>query len=136
MLANTHHETDRTMQPIEEYGKGKGREYGKPDPATKQTYYGRGFVQLTWKANYDTMGKKLGVDLVNHPELALRLNVATQILFVGMMEGRFTGAKLSSYFNPTKEDWVNARRIINGVDKANLISTYGKAYYAALSHTT
>ena len=53
-----------------------------------------------------------------------------------MMEGRFTGAKLSRYFNPTKEAWVNARRIINGVDKANLIATYGKAYDAALSHTT
>ncbi|MSP37826.1 MAG: hypothetical protein EXR70_04985 [Deltaproteobacteria bacterium] len=136
MLATTHHETDRTMQPIEEYGKGKGREYGVADPATKQVYYGRGFVQLTWKVNYQTMGKKLGVDLVNHPELALRLTVATQVLFFGMMEGRFTGVKLAAYFNPSKEDWINARRIINGLDKANLIATYGKAYYAALSHTT
>jgi hypothetical protein len=35
------------MQPIEEYGKGRGMPYGKPDPTTGQVYYGRGFVQLT-----------------------------------------------------------------------------------------
>jgi len=35
------------MQPIEEYGKGKGMKYGSPDPETGQTYYGRGFVQTT-----------------------------------------------------------------------------------------
>ena len=67
MLATTHHETDRTMQPIEEYGKGKGRTYGVADSVTGHTYYGRGFVQLTWKSNYQSMGKKLKVDLVNRP---------------------------------------------------------------------
>jgi glycosyl hydrolase family 19 (putative chitinase) len=136
MLATTHHETDRTIQPIEEYGKGKGLEYGKADPVTGQTYYGRGFVQLTWKSNYIAMGKKLNVDLLNHPERALDLRVATQILFRGMMEGSFTGVKLTNYFNPNKEDWINARRIINGLDKANLIAAYGKSYYASISHTT
>jgi putative chitinase len=136
MLATTHHETDRTMQPIEEYGKGKGRTYGVADSVTGHTYYGRGFVQLTWKSNYQSMGKKLKVDLVNRPELALGLKVATRILFQGMMEGTFTGVRLSTYFNPNKDDWMNARRIINGLDKANLIAGYGKSYYAAISYTT
>lgn len=136
MLATTHHETDRTMQPIEEYGRGKGREYGKADPQTGKTYYGRGFVQLTWKYNYEAMGKLLGIDLVNKPELALELAPAVQILFIGMMKGTFTGKKLSDYLNETRGDWVNARRIINGVDKANLIASYGQQYYAAISHTT
>ena len=136
MFATTHHETDRTIQPIEEYGKGKGLEYGKRDPVTGQTYYGRGFVQLTWKRNYASMGKKLQVDLLNHPERALDLAVATQVLFQGMMEGSFTGVKLANYFSSDKDDWVNARRIINGLDKANLIATYAKTYYAAISHTT
>jgi len=136
MLATAHHETDRTMQPIEEYGKGKNLDYGKADPATGQIYYGRGFVQLTWKRNYEAMGKKLKTDLVSHPERALELKVATQILFLGMIEGTFTGVRLSNYFNPNKEDWVNARRIINGLDKANLIAAYAKSYYAAISYTT
>jgi len=136
MLATTHHETDRTMQPIEEYGKGKGRAYGRTDAETGQAYYGRGFVQLTWKANYEAMGKKLQIDLLNHPELALKLDVATQILFLGMIEGRFTGKKLADYFNPQKEDWVRARQIINRLDRANLIATYAKSYYSAIGHTT
>jgi hypothetical protein len=136
MLATTHHETAMRMQPIEEFGKGRGHPYGVPDPQTGQTYHGRGFVQLTWKNNYASMGTRLKVDLVNHPELALDLGVATQILFTGMMEGSFTGVKLGDYFNATKEDWINARRIINGTDRAQAISLYGKSYYASLSHTT
>ena len=136
MLATTHHETDRRMQPIEEYGRGRDHAYGVPDPDTGQTYYGRGFVQLTWKSNYETMGKRLKIDLVNHPELALGLDVATEILFLGMMEGSFTGKKLSDYLNSAEEDWVNARRIINRLDKAALIASYGKSYYAGISYTT
>jgi len=41
-----------TIQPIEEIGKGSGQDYGKTDPETGQAYYGRGFVQLTWRDNY------------------------------------------------------------------------------------
>ncbi len=142
MLATAHHETDRRMQPIEEYGKGKGRAYGSrlkmnrtPYNDVNGIFYGRGFVQLTWYENYDKAGKKLGIDLLNDPSKALDLSVAAQIMFLGMMEGWFTGKKLSDYFNSNTEDWVNARRIINGTDKANLISSYGRNYYACISHT-
>jgi hypothetical protein len=136
MLATTHHETARTMQPIAEFGKGKGRPYGVPDPQTGQTYYGRGFVQLTWKANYERLGKLVKQDLVDHPDLALTLPVATPILFTGMMQGLFTGKKLGDYFDGSTADWVNARRIINGTDQAANIASYGTRYYACLSHTT
>jgi hypothetical protein len=137
MLATVHHETDRTMQPIEEYGRGKGKKYGQPDAVTGKTYYGRGFVQLTWKANYEAMAKLLGIDtLATEPERALELGPATQILFVGMTKGTFTGKKLSDYFSPGVGDWVNARRIINALDKADVIASYGQQYYAALGHTT
>lgn len=37
-------------------------------PAVGQ-YYGRGFIQLTWKENYLALGKLTGYDLVNQPEL-------------------------------------------------------------------
>lgn len=136
MLATVHHETDRKFQGIEEYGKGKGKKYGKPDPQTGKIYYGRGFVQLTWKDNYRKMSDVCGVDLVKKPELALEAKNCTKILFYGMTNGSFTGKKLSDYFNKTKGDWVNARRIINGTDKANLIAGYGKSYYAAIGYTT
>jgi putative chitinase len=135
-LATTYHETDQHMQPIEEYGKGQGRPYGKPDPATGKIYYGRGFVQLTWERNYKTMSDLLGVDFVDQPERALDLDNATAIMFTGMLKGLFTGKSLGDYFNRTKEDWVNARRIINGVDKARAIAMYGHNFYSAISYTT
>lgn len=134
MLATTYHETDRKMQPIEEYGKGRGRPYGLPDPHTGQTYFGRGFVQLTWKANYEEMSKLVGADLVNIPSLALDLGISTRILFIGMFRGIFTGKKLSDYFNATKEDWFNARKIINGTDRANDIANYAKVFYSAIAY--
>ncbi|GAC1624495.1 MAG: chitinase [Nevskia sp.] len=136
MLATSFHETDATMQPIEEYGKGKGRPYGRPDPQTGKIYYGRGFVQLTWRDNYDTLGKLLKVDLVGTPELALDLRIASDVMFAGMTRGLFTKKKLADYFGAGIEDWVNARRIINGTDKANLIAGYGQDFYAAISYTT
>jgi hypothetical protein len=144
MLATVYHETAKTMQPIEEYGKGKGYRYGKkikrsgiPYSLPDKIYYGRGYVQLTWFENYETMGRLLGVDLLNNPELALRPAIAADIMFEGMTKGNshfgdFTGKSLENYFNETKEDWVNARRIINGTDKADLIAGYGKKFYNAL----
>lgn len=138
MLATDWHETAATMQAIAEYGKGKGRSYGKPHPKTGKIYYGRGLVQLTWYDNYLKMGKLLGVDLVNDPDLALQMDIAVKIMFEGMTTGKsfdgdFTGKHLGNYFNKTKEDWINARRIINGLDKAKLIAVYAKKFYAALT---
>ncbi len=142
MLATAHHETDKRIQPIEEYGKGKGRPYGKNIKMNETRYndtanlfYGRGFVQLTWYENYQKAGAKLGLNLIKNPEKTLELPVATKIMFLGMMEGWFTGKKLSQYFNSTTEDVYNARRIINGTDKANLIADYAYDYYSCISYT-
>jgi hypothetical protein len=117
MLATTFHETARTMWPIEEYGKGAGKTYGKRDPETGETYYGRGFVQLTWRENYHNATVELGLtdvrDLEYHPDQALDLIIASQIMFRGMSEGWFTNKKLSTYFSETRDDPVGARAIIN-----------------------
>ena len=137
MLATSFWETAHTMWPIEEWGKGQGHPYGVPDPVTAQVYFGRGFVQLTWKSNYATMGHLLGIDLVGHPEKALELPVATQILFEGMMRaesriGDFTGLALDDCFNATHEDWVRARAIVNGTDHAAAIADIARTFYAAI----
>ena len=136
MFATIYHETATTMLPIEEYGKGKGRPYGKKLKMSRlsyatpnQLYYGRGFVQLTWYENYQLMSRLLGVDLLNKPELALNLKIATNIMFEGMTKGYssfgdFTGKSLEMYFNNTTEDPINARKIINSLDKAQLIASY------------
>jgi len=131
ILGTAHHETDRTMQPIEEYDKGGNRLYGRADGETGCTYYGRGFVQLTWKENYEKVGNILDMDLVRHPEIASKLEPAAEIIVKGMVNGWFTGARLSWYFNGEKEDWYNARRIVNGLDRANLVAGYAKTYYQA-----
>ena len=147
-LATTCHETDKTMWPIEEYGKGRGQPYGKPDPETGMAYYGRGFVQLTWKDNYQKATDELELweekDLVWHPENALDLDIASNIMFIGMEEGWFrSGHKLSRYFNAQVDDAFNAREIINGDKKTvpswshgasigNLIKGYHGQFLAAL----
>lgn len=132
ILATVFHETARTMRPIEEYGRGKGRAYGKADIETGKTYYGRGYVQLTWKDNYAKFAKKYDLDLVWRPDLALQPAIAVRILFDGMIEGTFTGKKLADFFTPTASGWENARRIVNGTDKAALIADYARAFYEAL----
>lgn len=133
MLATAKWETAHTMQPIEEYGKGEGREYGEPDADTAQTYYGRGYVQLTWKANYLKMGQVLGVDLLDHPELALDPNIAAAIMFEGMEHGMFTGVGLPTYFSATADDPLDARRIINGTDHAHDIANIYYGFWSALT---
>jgi putative chitinase len=118
-LATTYHETGQEMQPIEEYGQGEGHEYGEPDPETGQTYYGRGFVQLTWRDNYAKATQELGLagddDLEWHADRALDPVIAAEVMFVGMTDGWFrSGHTLARYFNDDTDDAFNAREIING----------------------
>ena len=127
MLATAKHETANTFAPIEEYGRGKGRPYGKPDPENGHIYFGRGYVQLTWARNYRTMGKALGLPLYAQPDLALKYDVAYKIMSYGMTHGTFTGVALSRYITDQRTDYVNARKIINSLDRAELIAGYATA---------
>jgi len=95
---------------------------------------GRGFVQLTWKENYakfTTLLKSqrgITANLVANPALALNPTNAAFIICYGMKHGSFTGVKLSTYFTSAKNDWTNARRIVNGVDQAALIGNLSKLF--------
>lgn len=131
LLATAFHETARTMQPIAEYGKGKGRPYGKPGKYG-QAQYGRGYVQLTWDANYEKADAALGLQgaLLKDFNLALRPDIAAKIAIRGMTEGWFTG---KSFMNYLPGDYVHARRIINGMDKAETIAGYAKRFEDALA---
>lgn len=132
VLATVFHETAATMQPIEEYGKGRGHPYGVPDRITGKVYDGRGYVQLTWKRNYELASQKIGVDFVNNPDLVMQPEHAIVILFKGMLEGWFTGKKLSDFQHQGLHDYFNARRIINGTDRALLIEGYAISFNTAL----
>jgi len=98
------------------------------------SYYGRGLVQITWPENYRKMGRRLGIPLYENPDLALDRNIAAKLLVIGMMEGLYTGRKLSDYdlvgggFDP-----FNARRIINGLDQAERIKGYYEIFLLAIN---
>lgn len=127
MLATTFHETAYTMLPISEYGSQsylQSKEYWP--------YYGRGFVQLTWAANFEKAGNAVEEDLLGYPDLALRPDLAAIIMFDGMRDGWFTGLDLDQYFNEDLDDPINARRIINGTDKAEMIADYHGAFLYAI----
>ena len=152
MLATAHHETGRRMQPVREtfaetdaaavarldraFAAGRlpavTRPYWRPD-AGGRSWFGRGFVQLTHRGNYERMSALTGIDLVADPARAMALDVSAAILVDGMRAGAFTGRRLAHYFDGTHCDWTGARRIINGLDRAALVAGYGRAYFAAVS---
>jgi hypothetical protein len=131
VLATTYHETGATCQPIREYGSDtylRGKPYFP--------YYGRGYVQLTWQANYQTQDSKLGLEgmLVQDADLALDPDVALKVILGGMADGDFTGKKLADFFTDQTTDWYNARTIVNGHDCATDIAGYAGLFCDALAH--
>lgn len=153
ILATTWHETATTMLPIAEYGKGKGRPYGTWQRNSKgelyaykngnrntvylqseypHLYYGRGETQNTWFDNYEKLSKVFSVDFLKNPDLLLTQEWSTPVTIYSMKNGLYTGRRLSDYIHQSKKDYVNARRIINGTDKANLIAGYADTFEKAL----
>lgn len=144
MLATVWHETAFTFYPIDEYGSNEyfekrygyqtkiGRNLGNLHPNDGSRFHGRGYVQLTGRYNYTKVGQLLQQDLTADPELVKNPNVAYQILTQGMIDGWFTGKRLKDYITPVKCDYVNARRIINGTDKAQQIAQYAEKFEVPL----
>lgn len=118
-------------------GKGSGHRnrYGKKIKVKDKTgkehtnvYYGRGYVQLTWDYNYKEMGKRLnmGDELYINPDKVLEHDIAYKIMSYGMRLGSFTARKLLDYISGSKCNYVKARQIINGLDRAPKIAEYAK----------
>lgn len=148
-LATAVVETAGTMQPIKERGgnayftrlydvQGErpdlARKMGNTEPGDGARYCGRGYVQLTWKTNYAKAGLKLGQPLVDNPDLALRPDIAAAIMRQGMQAGWFTGKSLETYLPAVADihQFTNARRIINGQDRAVEIAGYALEMQRAL----
>lgn len=142
-------ETNGTMQPIKEFGGAayftrrydidgerpdKARELGNLNPGDGARYCGRGYVQMTGKANYARAERELGVPLVADPDLALGAGVAARIMRRGMQEGWFTGKSLSTYLPAVADihQFTNARRIVNGQDRAVEIAGHALHFQGAL----
>ncbi len=130
VLATTEWETAQTFKPVRE-------SYWLSEDWRKQNlryfpYYGRGYVQLTWKDNYSKYSQILGVDLANNPDKAMANNIALFILVHGFKTGAFTGRKITDYINNNVTDFVKARRCINGTDKAHEIASLANKYLPTL----
>ena len=151
LLATAHHETAKTMQPVREtlattddqaikrldaaWAKGQLKWVSKPywrKDASGKAWFGRGYVQITHKDNYAKAGMMVGVDLVRDPSQALNPTVAARVLVEGSKAGIFTGKKLADYLDGSTPDYVNARRIINGTDRATDIAKLAEGYEKAL----
>lgn len=136
ILGTAHHESD-AWRTLTEYATGaayEGRaDLGNVYPGDGIKFKGRGLVQITGRKNYADWARRLKADLVNYPSLAGDLTYAVPILIDGMILGTFTGKKLADYFDATKSDWLRARKIINGTDKASLIAGHAMKYLEALN---
>lgn len=96
-------------------------------------WFGRGPIQVTHKRNYQKMGDRLGVDLIQNPGLLLEPVIGARSAVVGMVEGLFSaGQRLDRYFNADVDDPIGARRIVNGTDKASLIAGYHASFLACI----
>ena len=160
MLATVYHETDNTMCAISEnlnysaeglratfpkyfnavqaaaYARQPQRianrayagRMGNSDEASGDgwRYRGRGLVQITGHDNYEKYG------IADNPEKALDPHKAVEILFDGMINGRFTGKKLTDFITSASTDYLRARQIINGMDRAQEIANYAGKFQAAL----
>jgi len=145
MLATVVRETGATMQPVREtfatsdaqaiarldkvWADGKLPQVSKPYWRPNKfglAYFGRGLPQITHETNYEKFG------IAKTPGKALEMPTALRIMFEGMINGKFTGKKLSDYFNNLVNDPIGARTIVNGRDKAKLIAGYHASFMSAL----
>lgn len=101
-------------------------------PYWRDGWFGRGYVQLTHRANYKKAGDKLGVDLLSDPSILLKPEISVSVLVRGMMEGWFTGHALPRYIDGAKADYHEARRVVNGTDRAKDIAEVARQYEKAL----
>lgn len=144
MLATAWWETAKTMQPVREAFFVAPNDFDKAEKWRRKNlhyypYYGRGYVQLTWKDNYKKASKELNEDFVAKPDGVMEPSRAVKIMFDGMEKGWFTGRSLDDYIDEIDEsdnedikEYIEARRIVNGSDKAKAIAEIALSFESAL----
>ncbi|MEJ8858275.1 PAN domain-containing protein [Variovorax robiniae] len=98
-------------QPFDLYepGGARGKSYGNTQPGDGARYRGRGILMIVGRANYDLYGKRIGVDLVDKPELAAEPDIAINILVSAFI---YASTSLQSPIGP--DDIRIVLRRING----------------------
>jgi predicted chitinase len=103
------------FSPIREFGDNayftrmyEGRaDLGNTQPGDGARFSGRGFIQLTGRANYQQYGNALGINLIDNPDLALDPNNAARILVKYVTDRNIPALAASN-------DWQGVRRAVNG----------------------
>lgn len=113
-------------------------------PYWREGWFGRGLVQLTHADNYRgnirmEVLKEFQCDIFTHPALTLRPDISAFILVKGMVNGWFTGKALDDFIDYVDEsdeedlkEYMGARKIINGVDRAREIGLLALGFERAL----
>lgn len=113
----------------------KGKKLGNVAKGDGAAFRGRGYVQITGKDNYARVSKAMGEGdfLIQCPWAAAVNPFAYKILSLGMRKGLFTGKKLSDFNEKGGGyDFVGARKIVNGKDKADVIAGHARQVYSLL----
>jgi hypothetical protein len=139
ILATAYHETAKKMQPVRE-GLNANDAWRKKN-LRYYPWYGRGHVQLTWEENYKKADKELGLGgaLAKNADLALDPEISAEVMVRGMIDGWFSGDKKGRHTlarhitTGTQAQFRNARRIVNLMDKADLIAGHAMVYQEALT---
>jgi len=103
-----------------------GYRMGSTQPSDGYKYRGRGYIQITGRENYAAYGKKLGIDLLNNPDLALNADISARIA------AEFWKDRVRPRAKNNFADTTVVTRAINGGDigladrKRNFDSYYGK----------
>lgn len=133
VFATTFHETFFTFEPVveaywlsEEWRKKNLRYY---------PWHGRGYIQETWKYNYEKQEKRTGIPYTKNPDLALVPANAFDNMIYGMKHGNYTGKRLDYYVNNTRKSYVYARYVVNGKDKREVIAGYAETFEYILKQT-
>lgn len=126
VLATIEHETNNTFKPVREaYWLS---EQWRRNNLRYYPYYGRGFIQLTWKSNYAKYEQTTGEPLVESPDLVMDYDLSVFICVHGMANGIFTGHALPSFVNADQVDYYNARKVVNALDKAERIANLAQKW--------
>ena len=136
ILATAHWETDR-FNAMEEYASGEAYEgrsdLGNVKPGDGKRYKGRGFPMLTGRRNYQMASEMTGRDLIENPALASDPDLSAMVIVLGMMGGLFTKRSLAAFINDGKTDFIQARKVVNGLDRAEVVADLAERYLQAIT---
>jgi putative chitinase len=123
---NTHPANQEAIGNIIYGGPWGAADLGNTQPGDGNLFRGRGLSQVTGRRLYTIFG------YADNPEAVATLRVSAEIMVKAMRDGMFTGKKLGDYFSATVTDFVNARRIVNGLDRATDMAVYAKKFLACM----